>query len=40
MNDAGGKPVTDKGKYVVIYKRQPDGKWKIVLDTGNSDLPD
>jgi len=40
VNDAAGKPVTDKGKYVVVYKRQPDGKWKIILDTGNSDLAD
>jgi uncharacterized protein (TIGR02246 family) len=39
MNDATGKPVTDKGKYVIVYKKQPDGKWKVVADIGNSDLP-
>jgi uncharacterized protein (TIGR02246 family) len=40
MNDAKGKPVTDKGKYVIVYKKQPDGKWKIVADIGNFDLPE
>jgi uncharacterized protein (TIGR02246 family) len=39
VNDAAGKPKVDKGKYLVIYKKQPDGKWKLVVDTGNSDLP-
>jgi len=40
MNDATGKPVTDEGKYVIVYKKQPDGKWKVVADIGNSDLPE
>ena len=39
MNDPKGKPVTDKGKYVAVYKKQPDGKWKCVADIHNSDLP-
>jgi uncharacterized protein (TIGR02246 family) len=39
MNDPKGKPVTDKGKYVAVYKKQPDGKWRCVADIGNSDLP-
>ena len=30
--DAKGKAVTQKGKYVVIWKLQPDGAWKIVAD--------
>jgi uncharacterized protein (TIGR02246 family) len=38
MNDPKGKPVTDKGKYVVVYKKQPDGAWKAVADIWNSDL--
>ena len=25
-NDAKGNPVTDKGKYVGVYKKQPDGQ--------------
>lgn len=39
VHDKAGKPVTDRGKYVTIWKKQPDGKWKAVIDTFNSDLP-
>jgi ketosteroid isomerase-like protein len=38
-NDASGKPVTDKGKYVEVWEKQADGKWKCGTDTWNSDLP-
>jgi ketosteroid isomerase-like protein len=34
-----GIQTTDKGKYVVIWKKQADGTWKVVLDVPNSDLP-
>ncbi len=27
-----------KGTYVTIWKKQPDGKWKFVLDSGNQGL--
>src|SRR6266567_8148207 len=39
MNDASGKPVPDHGKYVEVWKKQSDGKWKVVADIWNSDLP-
>jgi ketosteroid isomerase-like protein len=39
MNDAKGKPVTDRGKYLTVWKKQVDGKWKVVADIYNSDLP-
>jgi ketosteroid isomerase-like protein len=26
----------ERGKFLLIWQRQPDGVWKIVLDTGNS----
>ena len=39
MNDASGKPVTDKGKYVEVWEKKGDGKWKCGTDTWNSDLP-
>jgi ketosteroid isomerase-like protein len=39
MNDAQGKPETDYGKNVEIWKKQPNGVWKCVVDTWNSDLP-
>lgn len=32
-------PVTDTGKFVEIWKKQADGKWKCIVDTFNSDLP-
>lgn len=37
--DAQGNPVTDRGKYIAVWKKQADGKWKAVADTWNSDLP-
>jgi uncharacterized protein (TIGR02246 family) len=33
------KPVTDRGKYLTVFKKQPDGNWKAVADMANSDLP-
>ena len=33
------EPVSDRGKYVVILRRQPDGSWPAVIDILNSDLP-
>jgi len=39
MNDAKGKPAKEKGKYVEIFKKQPDGSWKVIVDIWNSDLP-
>lgn len=37
--DASGKPMTDKGKYLEIWKKQADGSWKCVADMFNTDLP-
>ena len=39
MNDANGKPVNDRGKYLEVWEKQPDGKWKCSADMWNSDLP-
>ena len=30
-----GQTQTETGKYVTIWKKQRDGKWKVVLDMGN-----
>lgn len=38
-NDGGGKPITDKGKYVEVWKKQADGSWKCVADMFSSDMP-
>jgi uncharacterized protein (TIGR02246 family) len=32
-----GKPTVEHGKYTTIWKKQKDGKWKVVLDMGNAD---
>ncbi len=37
--DAQGNPVPDHGKFVEVWKKQADGKWKVVADIFNSDLP-
>jgi ketosteroid isomerase-like protein len=29
----------DSGKYVTIWRKQPEGTWKVVEDIGNSNLP-
>ena len=39
FKDATGKPVSDKGKYVTVWKKQKDGTWKVLLDIFNTDLP-
>ncbi len=39
VNDAAGNPVTERGKWVGVYKKQADGQWKMVVDIGNSDQP-
>lgn len=31
--------VADKGKYATVWKKQSDGKWMIVVDMFNTDLP-
>jgi uncharacterized protein (TIGR02246 family) len=39
MNDASGKPATDHGKYLEVWEKQADGKWKCGADAFNTDLP-
>jgi uncharacterized protein (TIGR02246 family) len=34
---AGGEPVEDGGKYLVILQRQASGEWKVARDMDNSD---
>ncbi len=33
------KVLAGKGKYVTVYKKQPDGEWKAVADIWNDDAP-
>jgi len=32
---ADGTPVVRKGSYVTIWRKQPDGAWKVALDIGS-----
>jgi len=35
----GGPVVQDRGKGLHVYRRQPDGSWKLAQDIWNSDNP-
>lgn len=35
----GAAVIQSKGKQIFVYRRQPDGAWKIIADIWNSDLP-
>ena len=32
--DANGNPVITKGRYMTIWRKEPNGQWKVVLDAG------
>ena len=32
--DANGNPVLTSGRYITMWRKQPDGNWKVVLDAG------
>jgi ketosteroid isomerase-like protein len=38
MDSPEGKSVTMEGTYVTIWKKDKNGDWKFVLDTGNQGL--
>ena len=39
VKDANGAPITRKGKWLGIWKKQPDGSWKCAVDMPNFDRP-
>src|SRR5262249_23992296 len=39
VNDSSGKPVNDRGKYVAVWRKQADGKWRPSVNISNTDLP-
>jgi ketosteroid isomerase-like protein len=39
FKDAKGKPMSDRGKYLEVWKKQSDGTWKCAADMFSSDLP-
>jgi len=39
FDDAKGKHLIDRGKYLEVWKKQDDGNWKTISDAFNSDTP-
>lgn len=37
---ADGEPVERTGRYVSIWRKQPDGSWRVVMDLGNPTGPE
>ena len=37
LADQSGKPAAHRGKYVVAWKKQPNGEWKAAADIFNTD---
>lgn len=37
--DAHGKPVVAAGRYITVWKKQPDGKWRVTLDASADEPP-
>ncbi len=35
--DANGNPIVTGGRYITVWRKQPDGSWKVVLDAGADD---
>lgn len=38
MRDTTGKSANDQWEYALVYKKQADGRWKIMADSANSPL--
>ena len=36
---AGAPPTTSEGRYLVVYVREADGKWRVSHDIDNASLP-
>ncbi len=37
--DRDGTPILTTGRYMTVWKKQPDGKWKVELDASNQAPP-
>lgn len=35
----GRQTVVARGSYVTVWRKQPDGQWKVAYDTGSADPP-
>jgi ketosteroid isomerase-like protein len=39
FRDAKGQPQVRTGRYLTVWKQQPDRSWKVVRDIGVQDVP-
>ena len=39
FSDPSGATVTERGKYLEVWRKQADGSWKMTVESFNSDLP-
>lgn len=39
IQDAKGKRAKEVGKFLTVWKKQPDGNWKVLTDSGSPDGP-
>jgi ketosteroid isomerase-like protein len=39
LSPPGTSPMEDVGKYMEVWRKEPDGTWKVTHDMFNSDLP-
>lgn len=39
LTPPGAATVTDRGKYLTIFRRMPNGEWKIAADMFNTSMP-
>lgn len=39
LKDPSGKTISDRGKYLTVWKKEADGSWKVLFDMFSSDLP-
>jgi uncharacterized protein (TIGR02246 family) len=35
----GAPPIEDRGKFITVWRKQPDGSWKTLYDIWNTDIP-
>ena len=35
--DANGNPITITGRYMTVWRKEPSGVWKVVMDAGNNE---
>ena len=39
MLGPNGQQVVERGKWISVWRRDADGRWRIVVDTYNTDSP-